>query len=198
MWNPYNGIHHMNHPYMSLESYNNCTAITSPAQNPYIVHVYRQAKNKSNENYTNVMGIARRGSALCKVMPNVSVMSISSGFISSASFQLKQWTREANIKCTIRLAKGNPGQILLPAPKGMSSKSLPLKSMSFSKNLSGRNKFGSDHMLESRPIAHTFTSICAFLGTVKPHISTSFSALWGTRKGAGGCNRRVSFTTARR
>jgi hypothetical protein len=144
------------------------------------------------------MGIARRGSALCKVMPNVSLMFISFGFISSPRFQLKLWTKEANIKCTIRSAKGNPGQILLPAPKGMSSKSTPLKSISFSKNLSGTNKSGFGHMLESRPIAHTFTSICAFLGTVKPHTSLSISALWGARRGATGCKRKVSFTIARR
>jgi len=110
------------------------------------------AKNRSNENHTNLMGIARRGSALCKVMPNVSLMFISFGFISSPRFQLKLWTKEANIKCTIRSAKGNPGQILLPAPKGMSSKSTPLKSISFSKNLSGTNKSGFGHMLESRPL----------------------------------------------
>ena len=68
--------------------------------------------------------------------------------------------------------------------------------MPCSKNLSGINKFGFGHMLESRPIAHTFISICEFLGTRKPHISMFVSALRGTRKGSGGCNRKVSFTIA--
>ena len=139
------------------------------------------------------MGIARRGPALCKIIPNVSPMSMSSGLISSGSFQAKWRRREANIKCTILLANGNPGHILLPAPNGMSSKSRPLKSMSCTKNLSGINTFGFCHTLESRPIAHTFISICAFLGTMKPLISTFVSALWGTRKGTGLCNSKSFF-----
>ncbi|CAL5382833.1 unnamed protein product [Camellia sinensis] len=140
--------------------------------------------------------MALRGMAFCKVSPNLSLMSISSGSIPPPSFQSKEWIREANMKCTIRYPNGSPGHILLPAPKGMSSKSWPLMSTSRSKNLSGSNEFGHNHMLESRPIAHTLTRTCAFLGTMKPHISTSASALWGISNGPGGCNRRVSFTTA--
>ena len=79
--------------------------------------------------------------------------------------------------------------------KGINSKSWPLKLMSCSKNLSGINKFGLCHMLESCPIAHTFISICEFLGTWKPRISMFVSALRGTRKGSGGCNCKFCFTT---
>ena len=138
------------------------------------IHIYCWTNNK-HWSYKDLMGIARRGSALCKVSPNISPKSMSSGFISLGSFQAKWWTREAKIKGTIRVANGNPGHILLQAPKGISSKSWPLNSIACSKNLSGINKFEFGHMLKSRPIAHTFISICAFLGTMKPHISVYHS-----------------------
>ncbi|KAG5560711.1 hypothetical protein RHGRI_003896 [Rhododendron griersonianum] len=73
---------------------------------------------------------------------------------------------EPNTTGTILMARGNPGQILRPAPNGISSKSWPRTSTSDSKNLAGMKVVGFFHMPGSLPIAQAFTSTCAPLGTV--------------------------------
>ncbi|KAJ0890064.1 hypothetical protein HanRHA438_Chr09g0419621 [Helianthus annuus] len=50
-----------------------------------------------------------------------------------------------------------PGQILRPAPKGINSRSLPLKSISLSKNRSGKKSSGLSQNSGSLPIAYAFT-----------------------------------------
>lgn len=61
-------------------------------------------------------------------------------------------------------SNGSPRQILLPAPKGMGSKSWPLTSISDPKNLSGANSFGSDRVVGRvlvqiwGPCSHIFLS----------------------------------------
>ncbi|ESW25079.1 hypothetical protein PHAVU_003G005600 [Phaseolus vulgaris] len=101
-----------------------------------------------------------------------------------------------NIKNTNLMAKDNPGHILLPPPKGVSSKLLPLKSISDPRNLSGQNKAGLSHKLGSLPMAHTLTNTCAPFGIVWPCISNSSSASLGSKSGAGGCSLKVSFNIA--
>lgn len=61
--------------------------------------------------------------------------------------------------------------------------------------ISGSNEYGFSQVLESLPIAYPLTSTCAFSGTVNPQ-SCVQSAVRGIRKGAGGCNLRVSLATA--
>jgi len=51
-------------------------------------------------------------------------------------------------------------------------------------------------MVGSLPMAHTLINTCAFFGTLKPDMFTVSSHWRGINNGAGGCNRRVSFTTA--
>ncbi|KAF4404819.1 hypothetical protein G4B88_006205 [Cannabis sativa] len=63
------------------------------------------------------------------------------------------------------MAKGKPGQILLPPPNGVSSKCRPFTSISDSKNLSGMNSLGFSHILGSLEMAHALTRTCAPLGT---------------------------------
>jgi hypothetical protein len=48
------------------------------------------------------------------------------GVIPSGSFQANDRRREPSIRCTIREARGKPGQIRRPTPNGISSKSRPL------------------------------------------------------------------------
>ncbi|BAU00781.1 hypothetical protein VIGAN_10240200 [Vigna angularis var. angularis] len=93
-------------------------------------------------------------------------MFISSGSKPSSSFHRKELIKEPNIRNNILVANSMPGHIRLPPPKGVSSKFLPLTSMSDSRNLSGQNEFGFSQMLESFPIVHTFTSTCASFGIV--------------------------------
>ncbi|RDY01319.1 hypothetical protein CR513_15363, partial [Mucuna pruriens] len=78
------------------------------------------------------MAITLTGSAFAKVIPKLSSM-----FIPSSTFQLKQLTSEPNIKYNILMAKGKPGQILRPAPNGSlaisdSSTAFPLPMISSS------------------------------------------------------------------
>ncbi|CAA7387791.1 unnamed protein product [Spirodela intermedia] len=67
------------------------------------------------------------------------------------------------------MARLMPAQILLPAPKGMTSKLFPLTSMWAcsppGRNREGRNSSGSPHTAGSRLMAHTFTRRVAPLGT---------------------------------
>jgi len=121
--------------------------------------------------------------------------SISLGSMLFSSFQSKQLTREPSIRCNILTASRDPGQILLPLPKGVSLKCRPLKSMSESKNLSGENTSASSHTSGLLPMVHSFISTWAPCGIVNPHTSTSVFALRGSRTGAGGCMRRLSFIT---
>ncbi|CAN1258661.1 hypothetical protein LINPERPRIM_LOCUS9943 [Linum perenne] len=68
--------------------------------------------------------------------------------------------------CNILIANGKSGQILLPPPNGINSKLCPQTSVFNPMNRSGMNEFGLFHVVESLPIAHTLTIICAPLGTV--------------------------------
>ncbi|WRX20526.1 hypothetical protein QQP08_013013 [Theobroma cacao] len=137
-------------------------------------------------------GIARKGSAFCNEIPNFSSMFMTPPSI----FQSKLLIREPNIKCNILMAKGNPGHIRRPAPKGMSSKFLPLTSISNPKNLSGVKHSGFSQTSGSLPIAQALTSTCEPSGILKPWISTSAPALRGSNRGSGGCIRTVSLTIA--
>jgi len=69
--------------------------------------------------------------------------------------------------------------------------------MSESKNLSLRREHISifTHVW-APPYGHSFISTWAPCGIVHPHTSTSVFALLGSRSGAGGCLRRLSFITA--
>nr|GMD49780.1 RNA polymerase, subunit H/Rpb5, conserved site-containing protein [Ipomoea batatas] len=141
------------------------------------------------------IGIALRGQALANVIPNFSSMSKSMGAMPPSSFHWNEFNKDPNITGTVLTARGNPGQILLPAPNGMSSKSCPLTSISKFQNLSGLKTNGFSQMLGSRPIAHTLTRICESLGIVYSHRFTSCSTLRGIKNGTGGCILNVSFTT---
>ena len=55
-------------------------------------------------------------------------MSSSVDFILPGRNQSNEWTNDAKISGTCLVAKGCPGQPLLPAPKGVWSKLVPLKS----------------------------------------------------------------------
>ncbi|KAK8983827.1 hypothetical protein V6N11_009611 [Hibiscus sabdariffa] len=123
-------------------------------------------------------------------------MFISLGDIPPSSSQSKEFIRDPNIKCNIRLAKGSPGHIRRPAPNGMSPKSLPLTSISDPKNLSGVKLVGFSQMLGSQPMAHTLTNTCEPSGTLKPKRSASEPALRGSNSGTTGCNRKVSLIIA--
>ena len=131
--------------------------------------------------------------AISTVTPNLSSMFTSHP---SSTFQSKKLMSEPKIKCSILIANGSPGHILLPPPNGITSKLRPLTSISDPINLSGSNDSGFSQTLESLPIAHVFTRSCASLGIVKPAISTSCCALRGSNNGTTGCNRKASFTTA--
>ncbi|KAF4371536.1 hypothetical protein G4B88_008251 [Cannabis sativa] len=61
-----------------------------------------------------------------------------------------------------------PGHPLLPDPNGRNPKSLPLKSMSLPKNLSGKNFSGSFQYSVSLPIVHVFMITREFWGMWKP------------------------------
>nr|GMD65967.1 hypothetical protein RchiOBHm_Chr7g0200261 [Ipomoea batatas] len=121
-------------------------------------------------------------------------MSKSIGVMSPSSFHWNEFSNDPTIIGTIRIANRNAGQILLPVPNGMSSKSCPLTSICKFQNLSGLKINGLSQILESRPIAHTLTRTCESLGIVYPHRITSCSTLRGIN-GLGGCIRRVSFMT---
>nr|GMD60057.1 hypothetical protein RchiOBHm_Chr7g0200261 [Ipomoea batatas] len=127
-------------------------------------------------------------------MPDFSSMSKSIGVMSPSSFHWNEFSNDPTIIGTIRIAIGNAGQILLPVPNGMSSKSCPLTSTCKFQNLSGLKINGFSQILVSRPIAHTLTRTCESLGIVYPHRVTSCSTL-RIINGVGGCNRRVSFMT---
>ncbi|RDX86619.1 hypothetical protein CR513_32032, partial [Mucuna pruriens] len=118
-------------------------------------------------------------------------MSTPSGLMSSSSFQSKELISEPKIKSSILIASIIPGHMRLPAPNGTSSKFLPLISMFDPKNLSGENKVGLSHKVGSLPMVHTLINTWASFGMVRPHKSTSFSAFRGSKKGTGGCKRRV-------
>lgn len=143
------------------------------------------------------VAIAQRGDAFFRVTPKLSAMSsVPSLSTSAGSLHLNWFNNDARTRCTILLASGIPGQILRPAPNGMSSKSPPLKSVGLPRNRSGINFSGSGQTSPSRPIAHTFTSTRAPLGIVWPIARVAASARRGNSSGTGGCSRKVSFTTA--
>ncbi|KAK8503074.1 hypothetical protein V6N11_066348 [Hibiscus sabdariffa] len=115
-------------------------------------------------------------------------MSISSGEISSSSFQSKQFIRDLVIKCNIRFPKSNPGHIRRPPPNEMSLKSVPLTSILDPKNLSGMKLSGFSHMLGSLPMAHALTNTCEPSETLKPQRSASVPALQGLKMGQQGAS----------
>ena len=88
------------------------------------------------------------------------------------------------------------GQLLLPAPKGISSKSCPLKSILLPMNLWGSNVSGFSQHSGSLPIAHAFTKNLVLAGILYPSMVMSSMDSLGTSTGAGGCNRKISLTTA--
>nr|GMD63263.1 hypothetical protein RchiOBHm_Chr7g0200261 [Ipomoea batatas] len=106
-------------------------------------------------------------------MPDFSSMSKSIGVMSPSSFHWNEFNNDPTIIGTIRIAIGNAGQILLPVPNGMSSKSCPLTSTCKFQNLSGLKINGFSQILESRPIAHTLTRTCESLGIVSSAIAHS-------------------------
>ncbi|WVZ56248.1 hypothetical protein U9M48_006810 [Paspalum notatum var. saurae] len=110
--------------------------------------------------------IALSGMANETVTPKCSDMSTPFFSAAAGSFHSNRCSKVASMRCTIRSASGMPGHILRPDPNGRSSKYLPRKSISVSRNLSGMNFSGSSHASGSRPIAHTFTRTRAPLGTV--------------------------------
>nr|GMD56833.1 geraniol 8-hydroxylase-like [Ipomoea batatas] len=116
------------------------------------------------------------------------------GAMSPSIFHRNEFNNDPSITGTILNAIGIAGQILRPAPNGISSKSRPLASISEFQNLSGLNSNGFFQILGSRPIAHTLNRILESLGMVYPHRTTSCSTLRGSKSGAGGCSLNVSFT----
>nr|GMD44473.1 RNA polymerase, subunit H/Rpb5, conserved site-containing protein [Ipomoea batatas] len=93
------------------------------------------------------------GSDLLTANPILSFMSRDCEVTLHSSSQLKAWSSDPIMKCSIRLANGRPTQILRPAPNGRNSKSCPLKSIFDPRNLSGLKDRGSSQLSGSRPIA---------------------------------------------
>ncbi|KAF4362235.1 hypothetical protein F8388_008119 [Cannabis sativa] len=69
-------------------------------------------------------------------MAENSVMSKSLGSIPLGSFQSKWYSNKARESSTLVIPNDMPGHILLPAPNGINSKLLPLKSIELPTNLS--------------------------------------------------------------
>lgn len=143
--------------------------------------------------------MTRRGTSFLRVVPNLlDMMSISFGVAPSGRFQANEWRREASIRCTMREARGKPGQVHWPAPNGMKSKPCPLKSCLEQRNLLGSKVVGLSHVKGSLSMAHAQTKIRESSGTLNPPIFTLDKALRGRRSGGGGWRRRVSFMIASR
>ncbi|KAJ4712447.1 RNA polymerase, subunit H/Rpb5, conserved site-containing protein [Melia azedarach] len=115
---------------------------------------------------------------------------------SPASVQSNLCRRLANASSIVATANVVPGQLLLPQPNGINSKSRPLKSMLGFKNLSGLNSSGSSNNPGSLPIARAFIITPDFAGMSYPPTLTSFVGCRGSNNGSGGCNLSVSFITA--
>ncbi|CAI0450793.1 unnamed protein product, partial [Linum tenue] len=110
-------------------------------------------------------------------------MSSSSTLIPSGKLQSNPFTIFASTNSFVAMANEIPGQPLLPAPNGISSKSCPRKSTlqpSF-KNLSGMNSSGCSQIPGSLPIAHAFTIVIVPAGTWYPSISTLREGFRGTK-----------------
>ncbi|WRX20487.1 hypothetical protein QQP08_012974 [Theobroma cacao] len=140
------------------------------------------------------MGIKKRSFFLLTVMPKHSVMSKSSQLLPFGSFQSKWYSNCARGSSMLGSANDMPGHILLPAPNGIYSKCVPLKSIGLSKNLSGLKFSASFQYLESLPMAHALTMTLLFASISYPLITQFSSHSLGTRRGAAGCNLKVSLT----
>nr|CAB3455271.1 unnamed protein product [Digitaria exilis] len=125
-------------------------------------------------------------------------MSISPGSIPSGSSQSKWYRREARGSSMLANPNPIPGHIRRPAPNGMNSKSVPLKSTSLFSNLSGMNSSGASQCVGSLPIAHAFTSTMVPAGTSKPRTRHVLRHSRGISSGAGGCSRSASLMTSDR
>lgn len=71
-------------------------------------------------------GVAFNGTAFLNVIPILSLMSISSGFMSSANTQSNACNRDPSANGSTREASGTAGHILRPDPNGMNLKCCPL------------------------------------------------------------------------
>ncbi|CAN1845701.1 hypothetical protein LINPERHAP1_LOCUS37935, partial [Linum perenne] len=120
----------------------------------------------------------------------------SSAFLPPGNDQSNLCNKQANVISIDAVAKLIPGQPLLPAPNGISSKSCPLKSIELFKNLSGLNSSGSSQFFGSLPIAHAFINTLVFAATSYPCTVTSRVDSRGTKIGIGGCSLKDSFITA--
>ena len=113
-----------------------------------------------------IIGTAISGSPLLSVIPKLSVMEMSARAVPSGSFQSKDLSRLARMRCTILDASGSPGHIRRPAPKGINSMWFPLKSTS-PVNLSGRKTSASEPQAEGvRPMAQALINILDSAGMV--------------------------------
>lgn len=99
------------------------------------------------------------------------IKSMSSLFTPTGNFQSKVCNKLASASSKLAIPISMPGHILLPAPKGINSKSCPVKLIEFPKNLSGINVSGSLQDRGSLPIAHAF---------MKTEVSgkTSYPCIW--------------------
>ena len=95
-------------------------------------------------------------------------------------------------KQCISMANVMPGQILLPAPNGINSKSVPLKSMELLRNLSGLKLSVSPQYLGFLPIAQALIMTLVLEGISYPLIWHLSLLTLGTNNGTGGCNLKVS------
>ncbi|KAF7836087.1 Cytochrome P450 [Senna tora] len=77
-----------------------------------------------------------------------------------------------------------PGHILLPDPKGMYSKLVPVKSRDVSWNLSGMKLSASYHSLGSLASAHALIMTLVFLGMIYPPMLQGSLHSLGSNKGA--------------
>uniref|UniRef100_A0A7C9F8V6 Uncharacterized protein n=1 Tax=Opuntia streptacantha TaxID=393608 RepID=A0A7C9F8V6_OPUST len=97
---------------------------------------------------------------------------------------------------TTRIAKLSPGQLLLPAPKGIILN--PILCPSTPSNLSGLKLEGTSQILGSFCIAHRFSCNIVPRGTRYPPTTQSSEDSWGTKFGAAGYIRSVSVMMHRR
>ncbi|KAF7838266.1 RNA polymerase, subunit H/Rpb5, conserved site-containing protein [Senna tora] len=131
-----------------------------------------------------------------KVTPDFSVMSMSCAQVAvSGSFHSNQFKRLARTYSTDAIPNAIPGHLLLPMPNGINSKSWPLKSISLFSNLSGTNSSALSQTSGSLCIAHALMYTLVFGGMSYPLIFTVDLVSLGAKRGAGGCNLNVSFTT---
>ncbi|GER56757.1 bifunctional protein FolD [Striga asiatica] len=113
------------------------------------------------------------------------------------SSKSKFFTRFATVCSIAAAANPIPGQILRPAPNGISSKSNPLKSTVESKNLSGMNLSGSCQHVGSCPMAHALIKTIVSGSISYPIKFTCSRAAW-KYMATGGWARKVSLITALR